>query len=434
MNNQHIENEAVSFLNPLDQKQNTNLRLRVLYRISKLLLTFESLEKSFPEILAIGAQGFPLLTAILIEQWEQAPRITLWHSENATQEQIAHSTINAREAYSYLAGSILPTDTALISRIRGSSETPPLTTEYFGNYIVLPLTISKGAPPGVLQFQGSVPLTEYDLDFVNALADLLTVALDSYYKSKKLALESAKEVNFEKQKVSDLEAERELRDIFISTLSHDLRSPLTAAMISAQLILRKSNDPDLFFTLAGRIVSSISRADEMIGDLLDVNRIRSGSKLPLTIETFEMSDLIKDTLLELSTIHGARFDLRKAERVIGNWDRKAVRRIIENLCNNAIKYGYPDTPVTITLEQKVNEVQISVMNKGELISAEDQQNLFLPFRRGKKAEGSKKGWGIGLTLVRGVAEAHGGSARVESALEKGTTFIVTLPIDGRSNT
>ena len=105
--------------------------------------------------------------------------------------------------------------------------------------------------------------------------------------------------------------------------------------------------------------------------------------------------------------------------------------MIENLCNNAIKYG-SNSPVILSLEAAGKFVKISVHNKGSIISKEDQKSLFDQFRRTNEAEESgKKGWGIGLTLVQGVAEAHGGNVSVKSEAHTGTTFTVSLPIDAR---
>jgi signal transduction histidine kinase len=232
--------------------------------------------------------------------------------------------------------------------------------------------------------------------------------------------------------VTDLENERELREKFVSLLTHDLRTPLSAAKISAQLIQRQGEISEMSQALAARIVTNVARADQMITDLLDANRIRGGEKLPLHPEHVELNSLIKETLQELATIHGDRFVLKNDQVVNGYWDRKSLMRIVENLCNNAVKYGCPQSPITICLTSHDDFAIISVQNFGDLISSTDQKTLFRQFRRTQSAHGSrKKGWGIGLTLVRGVAEAHGGSVALASEKEAGTIFTVSLPLDSR---
>ncbi|MCY1083096.1 ATP-binding protein [Archangium lansingense] len=228
--------------------------------------------------------------------------------------------------------------------------------------------------------------------------------------------------------LSQLRLERELREQFVSALSHDLRTPLTAAKMSAQLIPRQPQLPDKVYSLAARVRQNIDRADQMISDLLDANRIRAGQGLPIERSPGELRQLVAGTLEELSTVHGDRFLLQGEESIEGDWDARALRRLLENLCGNAIKYGDPTRPVTVSLKQEGDEVALAVHNWGEPIPAEDQKSLFQYFSRTKSAQTSgKKGWGIGLTLVRGVAEAHGGSVGVESCREKGTVFRVRLP-------
>jgi PAS domain S-box-containing protein len=225
-----------------------------------------------------------------------------------------------------------------------------------------------------------------------------------------------------------LQLERDLREQFVSSLSHDLRTPLSAAKMSAQMIPRQTNLPDKVYSLAARVRHNIDRADQMITDLLDANRIRAGQKLPIEVAACDLHQVVVDTLENLATVHGERFSLQGEERLQGDWDAQALRRLLENLCNNAIKYGDPTGRVTVTLKDGGDQAELAVHNWGTPIPPEDQTRLFEHFARTKSAESSgKKGWGIGLTLVKGVAEAHGGSVSVESTAESGTTFRVRLP-------
>jgi signal transduction histidine kinase len=106
--------------------------------------------------------------------------------------------------------------------------------------------------------------------------------------------------------------------------------------------------------------------------------------------------------------------------------------MFENLINNAVKYGSVNELIMFTINKLGNEVEFIVHNEGNPISAEDQASLFKPFSRIASAKNSgKKGWGLGLTLVKGVAEAHGGKVAVKSDKIYGTDFIITLPLDSR---
>jgi signal transduction histidine kinase len=103
--------------------------------------------------------------------------------------------------------------------------------------------------------------------------------------------------------------------------------------------------------------------------------------------------------------------------------------MIENLASNAIKYGTPYSIITITLRVVNDHAEIFVHNFGTCITPEDQNKIFTHYSRSISAESSgQTGWGIGLALVKGLAEAHKGSVRVESFKDQGTTFSIRLPI------
>ncbi len=232
--------------------------------------------------------------------------------------------------------------------------------------------------------------------------------------------------------VHTLELERSLREQFVATLTHDLRNPLSAAKTTAQMLARNGDDPARRLTLVSRIVQSVDRADQMITNLLDANRIRAGESIPLTIQPLDLTRLVRETLDELSSLYEERFVLHSPAEVQGFWCPIGLRRVVENLATNAIKYGADHRPITVTLTQPDTSVVLSVHNEGPSLSGEEQVRLFEPFHRSFSAKQSgSKGWGLGLTLVRGIAEAHKGTAGVESSPEKGTTFSVRLPLDSR---
>ena len=177
----------------------------------------------------------------------------------------------------------------------------------------------------------------------------------------------------------------------------------------------------------------MDRADQMIRDLLDAGRIGAGEKLALQFGTLDLAQVARDTIEELSAIHGDRFILRADQAIEGCWSYDGLRRILENLASNAVKYGVVHRPVTITLRKEAGRVLIEVHNEGNPISSTDQGALFVPYSRTASAlSGGQKGWGLGLVLVRGIAEAHGGKVIVESYWETGTTFRVALPLAARN--
>jgi signal transduction histidine kinase len=112
--------------------------------------------------------------------------------------------------------------------------------------------------------------------------------------------------------------------------------------------------------------------------------------------------------------------------VIGYWNENALRRVMDNLVTNALKYSKSGSLVDIDLKKDEKFVEVSIHNVGDPIPLEEQLVLFEQYRRLKTAE-NKKGWGLGLTVVKGLTEAHGGRVEVESTAEFGTIFKVILP-------
>lgn len=241
------------------------------------------------------------------------------------------------------------------------------------------------------------------------------------------------DIQDQKQIQQALEQERDLREQFVSTLTHDLRNPLSASKMNAQMIARHPDRADRIPRLASRITDSLERADKMIEDLLDANRIRAGKGLPIEVGECDLNEIANKVCDELIAVHGERFQRKMPNSVEGYWSCKDLYRLLENLLTNGIKYGFSDTPVTLKIYERGSEVVIEVHNMGEPIPPDDQKRLFDPFMRSRKVESSdRKGWGLGLTLVRGVTDAHGGHVEVQSDRDTGTTFRVTLPKDARN--
>ncbi|WP_151637449.1 sensor histidine kinase [Noviherbaspirillum aerium] len=225
-------------------------------------------------------------------------------------------------------------------------------------------------------------------------------------------------------------AQSALRERFVAALTHDLRNPLATAVAAADLI-KHSTDPEKMKSLADRILSNLSRMDGMIQNLLDAIVFQTGERLRLRIEPFDMLELTREVAEQFASIHGALFEV-DGSPVNGHWDREAVRRCIENLANNAVKYGTPGSPVRFSVTALHGRAVVSVHNEGPAIPPDQMESVFQVFRRAVSAkEGGSRGWGIGLPYVRGVVESHGGSVGVDSTAQRGTTFIIDMPVDAR---
>jgi len=234
------------------------------------------------------------------------------------------------------------------------------------------------------------------------------------------------------EKIEALGIEKDLRERFVSLLAHDLRGPLSAAKMNAYLLIRHPERLDERRDLAVKLRANIDRTDRMISDLLDTNRIRGGERLSLRLDQCDLAVVAREVVEELASMHGERFVLTTEDGVHGIWSGEELRRALWNLATNAIKYGAPDKPVTITIKRTDAGAQASVHNDGCVLSREDQARLFEPFARTRSAQaGGLRGWGLGLTLVHGCAEAHGGRVKVNSDAATGTTFTLELPLDAR---
>ncbi len=231
--------------------------------------------------------------------------------------------------------------------------------------------------------------------------------------------------------VSELEDERALRERFISTLTHDLRTPIAAALLGAQSLPRKTDGNPVIQKTCDRIAGSMRRAENLIRNLLDINRVKAGKKIPIEVAAMRLDRLLEDGISELNQIHGERVILQNsAGQVDGHWDANGVLRVLDNLVGNAIKYGSNEAPVTVSLTSEGDKARFSVHNQGEPVPADEQAGLFEPYYRAPSAlEGGQKGWGLGLSLVKEIIESHGGHVWLQSSKREGTTFHVDLPRD-----
>ncbi|RYF04552.1 MAG: HAMP domain-containing histidine kinase [Oxalobacteraceae bacterium] len=219
------------------------------------------------------------------------------------------------------------------------------------------------------------------------------------------------------------------RERFAAALTHDLRGPLAATMTALDLILLL-DDPARIRAVAAKALSSTRRMADMVDELLHTMKFHSGERIELALSHFDICEILAEVQAEAPAAWGPRFDL-DARPVNGYWDRAALKRTLENLVSNAVKYGSPGTPVTIKVDDVYGRLLLSVHNEGAPIPPDEQECIFQMYRRAESAiSGDKQGWGIGLPYVRAVAESHGGSIGLDTSQERGTTFVVDIPVDG----
>lgn len=243
------------------------------------------------------------------------------------------------------------------------------------------------------------------------------------------------ERDLSRAKIETLQLESELRERFVSTLTHDLRNPLGVALMGAQLTLREGCSVPFHGEMAKRSLRNLQRIDRMVTDLLDASRIRAGEPIPLGVEACDLARILDDVRDELSALAGDRVVMEAPSCLPGYWDRQGLHRVLTNLVVNGLKYGEPKTAVTTRARRVEDRVLIEVHNFGRPIPTDEQESLFTVFRRSESVDKARtQGWGLGLTIVRGITMAHGGVVKVLSLPTAGTTFTLDLPLDARNAT
>ncbi|MEG5170599.1 HAMP domain-containing sensor histidine kinase [Microcoleus sp. B3-D7] len=218
---------------------------------------------------------------------------------------------------------------------------------------------------------------------------------------------------------------RDIQELFMVTLTHDLRNPINVVKMGTQLTLRRLERGDTNTDVAARMLNAINRLDSMIQNLLDASRLRAGQSLKIEFEECDFVMLVQEVVEDLSFAYGERFVVVSNSEMRTFCSRKEIRRVIENLAINAVKYGAPSTPITLTLQQTETQISLTIHNEGDPIALDAQSILFQQFRRTICAE-EQTGWGLGLFLAKSIIEAHKGTLTVESVEGKGTSFIITL--------
>lgn len=228
-----------------------------------------------------------------------------------------------------------------------------------------------------------------------------------------------------------VEVHDRFREMLVASLTHDFRGPLQSASNYLEL-MRREPDEALRNAIARRISENLQRVGRMIAGLLDASRSNAGERLTLEASNCELRALVEGTIADLDPQRRKLVQLYLSESIEVYWDCEKVRRAVHNVLDNACKYSAPMTPVTVRVVPTHDRVHISVHNFGEPIPKEEQPTLFKAYRRTTGAQLSgKSGWGLGLTMVQAICEAHGGSVGVESDLANGTTFTLDLLRDVR---
>ncbi len=219
---------------------------------------------------------------------------------------------------------------------------------------------------------------------------------------------------------------QEMQEKLVGTIAHDIRNPLAAAQLSLEMIKQDSNG-EWSEKMRDAAERSVRKAISLIEGLMNGITVQAGQGMMFNFEEKNILKDIKWAYDDAVEIYANEITFSApSQAIIGVFDGTAVRRLLENLLDNAVKYGAPNKPIHLELQDATDRIIIKVHNYGKPISVEKQQHIFDFLGRENQLDDQQHSWGMGLTLVQIVTEAHGGSVELISTVEAGTTFTITL--------
>ncbi|WP_093555841.1 hybrid sensor histidine kinase/response regulator [Pseudoduganella namucuonensis] len=252
-----------------------------------------------------------------------------------------------------------------------------------------------------------------------ALVSKVNVFVELYQQKKQMT-----------RQLEELQRSLRLNEMFTAVLGHDLRTPLSVVMNGAMLLPMMTDHPKVAVT-AQRIQSSARRMAQMVDQLLDLARIRSG-EMRLRAAPAGLDELCRAIADEFQAVDQPS---RVAIECVGDarcvCDAGMVSQVLSNLLGNALMHGEAAQPVRVEIDGTApDQVAIRVCNHG-VIAAGQLACLFEPYQQGCESRKSGQGLGLGLYTARMFVQAHGGDIAVRSTAEEGTVFSVTLPREPR---
>ena len=232
---------------------------------------------------------------------------------------------------------------------------------------------------------------------------------------------------------SEAEAANRAKDVFLATLSHEMRTPLNAIVGWLSLLRHEHAEPNDFQEGLRVIERNTEAQVQLIDDLLDVSRIISG-KLRVDIRPCELSDVINvgvNAIRPAAEARGITLNVRlDPSASSASCDSVRIQQVVWNLVSNAVKFTPKGGRVDVTLSRERSSFQIQVSDNGQGISPELLPYVFDRFRQSDSSMRRRfAGLGLGLSIVKYIVEAHGGTVEADSPGEgKGSTFTVRLPI------
>jgi two-component system sensor histidine kinase KdpD len=231
--------------------------------------------------------------------------------------------------------------------------------------------------------------------------------------------------------VSALRESDLLKTTILRSVSHDLRTPLTAIIAAGESTGSQSLDAETRRELSALVVGEAERLSELVDKLLDISRLEGGAAAPR--QAWCSIEEVIEAALERIRDRGDRFEITGDRDLPVVWaDAAQLERAFANLFENSTRFGGA-APVEVALGMEGDRVVVRVSDSGPGVASADSERIFQPFYRGSADGGGSHGPGLGLAIVKGFIAANGGSVRVESEPGQGATFVVELPLGGPEN-
>ncbi len=222
-----------------------------------------------------------------------------------------------------------------------------------------------------------------------------------------------------------------LKSDFVSTVSHDLRSPLTLMRGYATMLEMAGELNEQQKNYVSKITTGVESMARLVNNLLDLGRIEAGVGLQVDkVAVMDIVDGVVDTLQMQANQKNIRLGVEAARDLpqLIEADRALLQQAVYNLVENAIKYTPENSAVTLRVKAQPGAIRFEIQDTGIGIAPADQPRLFEKFFRGSQREArAQRGSGLGLAIVRSIAERHGGKVWVESVMGQGSTFFLLIP-------
>jgi signal transduction histidine kinase len=239
-----------------------------------------------------------------------------------------------------------------------------------------------------------------------------------------------------RQAATDLRTALGLRTKVLGIVAHDLKSPLTAVRVLAQLVLRHLNaglqDPQELAKMANSIDHSSRRMVALVSTLEDAARLQVGEALQLNIEDVDLIALIHEGVadfVEANERAGLVNVLTDQPHIFGRWDPGRLGQVLDNLLSNALKYSPRQVSVQVAVGTDAEGIWFSVQDHGTGIPRGDVPRVFDSYWRATNVDAGIPGAGLGLASVAHIVAQHGGRVDVVSEEGSGSTFTVHLPLE-----